>query len=481
MLEGERQVAPDLSGIRRDHVARYEWAAKKLHEACGYELSPGDTSCWVVDLACGIGYGAKIMAEAGHEVVAVDRDGEAIRYGEEHYADPLVHRQTGDADEFALEAQALASRSFDAAVSFETIEHIEDPLPMLKGLASAAPVLLASVPNETVFPYGAGIKFHYRHYTADEFQALLNEAGWEVTEWWGQVGPESEVERDILGRTLIAVCRRHDAERGPLQVLPFKPVNEAPETVRLATAPKKPDGIGHVVIVGLGPSAEQYMDLVKRMGGRAPFADQVWAINALGDVLASDLVIHMDDIRVQELRSQAKPDSNIAAMVKWLRTTKTPVLTSRAHPSYPALFEFPLEEAINTLGYAYFNGTAAYACAYAILKGASKISFFGCDYTYPNAHHAEQGRACLEFWIGFAAARGIALGFAESTTLMDTICEPKDPNEIAVYGYDFDRVMIEVVDGAAKVRFEPRETTPTAADIEARYDHTRHPSPLLRG
>jgi len=232
-------------------------------------------------------------------------------------------------------------------------------------------------------------------------------------------------------------------------------------------------GPGHVVILGLGPSAEQYVDLCKRLGGRRRFADQVWAINALGDVVQCDLVFHMDDVRVQELRAQAAPQSNIAAMVDWLKTSPVPVITSRAHPAYPALREFPLEDVINALGYAYFNGTAAYAVAYAIFQGATKISLFGCDFSYANSHQAEKGRGCLEFWLGFAAARGIELGFADRTSLLDTIDEPADDGVLNVYGYDFDRVLIDVVDGAAQVRFEPKEKPPTAAEIEARYDHSR--------
>lgn len=252
-------------------------------------------------------------------------------------------------------------------------------------------------------------------------------------------------------------------------------------SVARTAAKPKTSGPGHVVIIGLGPSAEQYVDLVKRLGGRKKFADQVWAINALGDVLACDLVFHMDDIRVQELRAQAAPDSNIAAMVEWLRTHPGPVMTSRAHPSYPGMVEFPLQDVINALGYAYFNGTAAYAAAYAIYRGATKISLFGCDYTYANSHSSEKGRACLEFWLGYAAARGIELGFADRTSLMDTCEDKADPGELNVYGYDFDRVLISVRGGAASVRFEPKVNPPTAAEIEARYDHSVHPNPLVAG
>jgi len=76
----------------------------------------------------------------------------------------------------------------------------------------------------------------------------------------------------------------------------------------------------HIAIVGLGPSSAQYLDIVKRQGGRHKFCDEVWSINALGDVFASDLIFHMDDIRIQEVRAAASPDSNIAAMVNWIKT-----------------------------------------------------------------------------------------------------------------------------------------------------------------
>jgi hypothetical protein len=35
--------------------------------------------------------------------------------------------------------------------------------------------------------------------------------------------------------------------------------------------------------------------------------------------------------------------------------------------------------------------------------------------------------------------------------------------------------------GRPVVKFRERDTLPTAAEIEAAYDHSRHPSPHLRG
>ena len=224
----------------------------------------------------------------------------------------------------------------------------------------------------------------------------------------------------------------------------------------------------HIAILGLGPSVRQFLELAKRCGGRRAFCDEVWGINALGDVFACDLIFHMDDVRIQEIRAAAKPQSNIAAMVKWIKRSKTPVVTSRKHLDYPALVEFPLQDVLNNLGHDYFNNTGAYAVAFAIHIGATKISLFGMDYTYPNVHDAEKGRACVEFWLGQAHARGIQINLPKTTSLLDSMY----PQASRLYGYDTVDVSIGVdEDGQAKVEFTPRTTLPTAEQIEANYNH----------
>lgn len=436
MKEGERQVAPTLDGIRRDHVARYEWAAKFL-----------PVRSRVIDFACGIGYGSSILGNNNHLVRGYDIDADALEYGRTHWAHSFVEldRRNGDNPGELPEA--------DAAICFETIEHLEDPRPLLKALRQSAPLLIASVPNEAVMPYspapGIATAFHHRHYTRHEFKSLLQECGWCVTEWHGQAGPHSEVEPNINGRTLIAVCQREAVEQ--------------PEGDQPPAAGK------HIAILGLGPSLDQYLEITKRLGGRSKFCDETWAINALGDVFACDLVFHMDDIRIQQIRAAAAPASNIAAMVKWLKASRVPVVTSRKHPDYPALVEFPLEDVLNHLGHDYFNNTAAYAVAFAIHIGAEKISLFGMDYTYPNAHDAEKGRACVEFWLGQAHARGIKINLPKTTTLMDSMY----PRASRLYGYDTVEVDFDVQeDGTLKLGFTERQTLPTAEEIERNYDHS---------
>jgi hypothetical protein len=264
----------------------------------------------------------------------------------------------------------------------------------------------------------------------------------------------SNVEPDVNGRTLVAVAERAEGD------------DESAER------PSR-----HIAIVGLGPSVDQYLDTVKRLGGRHAFCTETWAINALGNVLQCDLVFHMDDIRIQEIRAAAKPAGNIAAMLPWIKTSPVPVVTSRSHPDYPALVEYPLEEVLNHLQHDYFNSTAPYAVALAVHLMAPlveqgvecKISLFGLDYTLANQHQAEKGRACVEFWIGQAVARGIKIAMPKSTTLLDA-CHTRSER---LYGYDCVDVKFDMQDdGSVKLEFVNRETLPTAEQIEKSYDHS---------
>jgi hypothetical protein len=446
---GERQVAPDVSGIRRDHVARYEFVAARLPKGSR-----------VLDLACGIGYGSQLLAKAGHRVIGIDASAEAIAYAEAYYSHPNVTFECRAAEDMPADEFG----TFDAVVSFETIEHLAEPAWVLSHWSHHAGTLYASVPNEAVFPHAGRVKFHHRHYTRAQFNELLASNGWTASEWHGQIGPWSEVAANVEGRTLIAVAQSSRAT----QSLP------TPE-FRLQPAPD------HVAIVGLGPSCAAFFELAKGLGGASAYCNEVWGINAIGDVLKCDRIFHMDDVKVQEARAKERPGSNIAAMVKWLKTHPGPVYTSIPRAGYPGLVPFPLEEVLNAGhdsngGAPYFNSTAAYAVAYAVHIGVKRISLFGIDYTLPNAHKAEQGRACVEFWLGIAAARGIAITVPEQSSLLDA-CAPESER---LYGYDCADVFLDPrEDGGVKVRMVEK-AAPPAAEIERRYDHSRHPNRLMQ-
>lgn len=233
-----------------------------------------------------------------------------------------------------------------------------------------------------------------------------------------------------------------------------------------------------VAILGLGPSLEAYAEVTKQLGGRRVLFEEVWGINSAIDVFNCDRGFHMDDVRVQEIRAAAQPDSNIANMLPWLRRHPGPIYTSVPHPEYPGLVAYPLEAVMNSCGgLAYFNGTAAYAVALAVHLRVEKICLFGIDFTLPNYHKAEQGRACVEFYLGIHRARGGVIGLPPGTSLLDGTAT----NDGRLYGYD--GMSVGFADGGdnapLRLTFTPR-ALPSAEEIERRYDATRHPNPLLR-
>lgn len=238
---------------------------------------------------------------------------------------------------------------------------------------------------------------------------------------------------------------------------------------------KKSPAPARVAILGYGPSLDDYVLIARQLGARRRLADEVWGVNALPDVVHCDRVFHMDDVRIQEIRAAALPDSNIAHMLAWMRRHPGPIYTSRAHPDYPGLVAYPLQAVLRDLGEAYFNSTVAYAVAFAIHIGVKSILLFGCDFTYPNSHQAEQGRACVEFWLGVAMERGVEIQIAERSSLMDAV------QQRPLYGFgalgSLDVSISHDARGLAHVKFKERPALPTAAEIEAAYDHSKHPSP----
>lgn len=96
------------------------------------------------------------------------------------------------------------------------------------------------------------------------------------------------------------------------------------------------------------------------------------------------------------------------------------------------------------------------------------------DFTYPNANDAEKGRACVEFWLGIAAARGIELAVPRTTTLLDALA----PQGERFYGYDCVDLAFTNQGGQVNVSMTPK-AVPDAAEVEDRYDHSRHPNAIV--
>jgi ubiquinone/menaquinone biosynthesis C-methylase UbiE len=127
----------------------------------------------VLDVACGEGYGAAMLAQAAAHVCGVDVDAETIATATRKYA---RQRNLGFA---CADCQSLpfGDAEFDCVVSFETIEHIRDQHAFLAEVVRVLKpggLLIASSPNKT--PYNLqhdDNEFHEEELEKEEFRALL--------------------------------------------------------------------------------------------------------------------------------------------------------------------------------------------------------------------------------------------------------------------------------------------------------------------
>ncbi|MFB6418391.1 MULTISPECIES: class I SAM-dependent methyltransferase [Bradyrhizobium] len=179
---GERQTAHEVGAVRRDHTARYEFAARWL----GRHLTVPQAASGL-DLFCGNGYGARIIADrCGARVIGIDGSAPAVTLAERSYGD---HRVVFTQAYFPFE---LAAASADFAVCFESIEHVTECDEFLRqaGKATAGPILL-SCPLESGLPFAlhkSSFRFHVRHFTIEEIEdKLWRLAGRRIAEIRGQM------------------------------------------------------------------------------------------------------------------------------------------------------------------------------------------------------------------------------------------------------------------------------------------------------
>ena len=156
----ERMVPEEAHArIFWEHVARYRFAK---------DFVRGKR---VLDIACGEGYGAAGLAKAGAaSVVGIDVSADVCDHARRKYG---LDARAGDA-----QAIPLPDRSIDVVVSFETIEHVDQPVVFLGECARVLVpdgMLIVSTPNRPVYSSeGRKNPFHRLEFDEREFTEVLH-------------------------------------------------------------------------------------------------------------------------------------------------------------------------------------------------------------------------------------------------------------------------------------------------------------------
>lgn len=174
-----------------------------------------------------------------------------------------------------------------------------------------------------------------------------------------------------------------------------------------------------VAIVALGPSKSEYFQDCVDKCSRRQVSSEVWAINCAIDIIKCDRGFLMDNPRY--FLDAAKTNPSLAGYGDWLWRKDNPIIyTSEDCPEYPCTQLYPYEQVVKALGHSYFNSTPAYAMAMAIVMGVREIKCYGMDYHYEKgSNDGQKGRACIEYWIGHALAKGIKVYIAGTSSLCD--------------------------------------------------------------
>jgi SAM-dependent methyltransferase len=171
---GERFVPGTAGEIWYEHWHRYHFA---LPLVAGRE---------VLDVACGEGYGSALLARSAARVSGVDIAPAAIAHARSRYAGaPNLAFHVAD-----CAALPFADASFDAVVSFETIEHItaQDAfLDEVRRVLRPDGFVVLSCPNKAEYTDARDHvnEFHVRELYRDEFAGLVTRRFPHVA-WYGQ-------------------------------------------------------------------------------------------------------------------------------------------------------------------------------------------------------------------------------------------------------------------------------------------------------
>ena len=181
-----------------------------------------------------------------------------------------------------------------------------------------------------------------------------------------------------------------------------------------------------IAIVGLGKSWFEFA-LARTNGTKF---DEVWAINAVGNVIYHNRVFMMDPASRFFDSDDAGFQTNGAQ--EMLKKHQGPIYTCELDERCPGLVEYPIKEILEETNCHYLNNTVAYAIAFAFWHKVGAIHLFGIDFGYKgNLYFAEAGRACCDYWLALCMKEGIEVGVAATSYLLDTAV----PDDEKLYGY----------------------------------------------
>jgi SAM-dependent methyltransferase len=177
------------------------WAGDQLSFHYELALEQCQPGMKILDVACGDGYGTRMLARRVNEVHGADLDPEAVSQARELTDLPNVEFHVED-----ITQMTFGSNEFDAVCSMETIEHVDDAscLREIRRVLKPGGILILSTPQNRMghIPVNAA---HLHEYSLDEIMKLCREY-FTVKDIIGIKAGRIVVPGDPCGTNTVIVC-----------------------------------------------------------------------------------------------------------------------------------------------------------------------------------------------------------------------------------------------------------------------------------
>ena len=311
---GERFVPSCTGQLLYEHLHRYAVAAA---------LADGKR---VLDIACGEGYGSNLLAATAAQVIGVDIASEVIAHARQAYRKENLIFREGSCLNIPVE-----DHSIDLVVSFETIEHIDEPLAFLQEIKRVLAVdgaLIMSSPDKAEYTdrTGATNPFHKRELYHEEFLLLLKQHFKRC-----RIGKQKLVAGSWIAADDLAAEDTFGTFSGDIHSIAFRPgIYRGVYSLALCSDARLP--AWKLGVYANSRESERIWDLVERFGSPENIQNTVASLEqraARQAGLLAELRSHLGELksqlnssRVGLTRTQARVDELTGDLRRQLLATK---------------------------------------------------------------------------------------------------------------------------------------------------------------
>ena len=178
-------MPPIITAERTSAVADSERPIRERQMAAYREALKHVEGRRVIEIGCGEGIGASMLAEAAASVVAIDYSDEALQLARENYSSGGIEFK-----KMHVPPIDFPDASIEAVVCFQMIEHLEKPGGLVEEIARVIRddglALIATVNKEETL---SDNPYHLHEFKADELKELL-ESHFDSVDMYGVYGDE---------------------------------------------------------------------------------------------------------------------------------------------------------------------------------------------------------------------------------------------------------------------------------------------------